>query len=329
MNKNRLFLTFFIIILLISSVLLSGCIKFRRDDKNTQVRTIMFDGIERSYRIHIPPGFENGCEGSLIFVLHGGGGTAEGMENYLTKKTFNRLSDQYGFIVIYPDGYDKHWNDGRKNVSWQNENISIDDVGFLTTLIDNTIDELDLDPNRVFFCGISNGGRMSYRMACEKTEKIAGIAAVVASLSEDLIAMCSPKTSIPVFIIAGTDDPLVPYDGGEIVIFNKTYGNVISFNETVDFWISNNNCDTTPIVEYLPDNDPNDSVIVRSEEYLNGDNDSKVLFYEMQGGGHIWPGGPQYYPEWLIGKTCGDIDANEEILNFFNIIKDDIIFDDE
>jgi polyhydroxybutyrate depolymerase len=310
--------TITIIIILLSTT--TGCISWRRDDPNTHIRTITFDGIERSYRIHIPLGFEKGYEGSLLFVLHGGGGTAEGMENYLTNKTFNKLSDKHGFIVIYPDGYEKHWNDGRKNVSWQDENITIDDVGFLTRLIDDTVNEFSLDPNRVFFCGISNGGQMSYRMACEKTDRIAGIAAVVSSMSVDLISKCSPKNPIPVFIISGTDDPLVPYDGGEIVLFNKAYGEVISYNETIDYWVSNNNCDAIPNVVYLPDNDPNDQVSIRSEEYLYGDNGSKVLHYIMEGGGHIWPGGPQYFSERIIGKTCRDIDANNEIWAFFSML---------
>ena len=325
MKKKIILLTGFITILFFLSIFFSGCIRWERDDKNTQVRKIMYDGVERSYRIHIPPGFEKGYEGSLLFVLHGGGGTAEGMEKYLTNKTFNRMSDTQGFIVIYPDGYEKHWNDGRRNVSWNN---SMDDVGFLSTLIDTTVNEFHLDPHRVFFCGISNGGQMSYRMACEKTDKIAGIASVVSSMSEDLISLCSPTTSIPVFIICGTNDPLVPYDGGEIMLFNKTYGRVVSVNQTVQYWVSHNHCDTIPTIDYLPDKDSTDDVIIRSEEYGNGENDSKVLLYVMKGGGHTWPGGPQYFPERVIGKTCGDIDAGVAIVNFFNITNGDTIFDE-
>ena len=323
--KKHLILLF--IIILLSSTMFSGCMK-RTTDPHTEIRSLIHNDIQRSYRIHIPPTFQNNGEAALIFVLHGGGGTAEGMENYLTEGGFNTLSEEYGFIVIYPDGYEKHWNDGRKNVSWHDENRTIDDVDFLSTLIDNTIEELNVDPRQVFFCGISNGGQMSYRMACEKTEKIAGIAAVVSSMSEDLFSMCTPTRPLPVCIISGTDDPLVPYNGGEIILFNKTYGKVISANQTVDYWVSHNTCNTTPLLTYLPDHDPNDGVSIRSEKYRDGENGSRVLHYIMEGGGHIWPGGPQYFPERIIGKTCNDIDAHLAICTFFNLTSEVQTFDD-
>jgi Tol biopolymer transport system component len=216
-------------------------------------------------------------------------------------------------------------------VSWNKNNNSIDDVGFLSTIIDNCINEFELDSDKVYFCGISNGGQMSYRMACEKTNKIAGIAAVVSSMSEDLFSICLPDTTIPVFITSGTDDPLVPYDGGDIVLFNKKYGKALSFNQTVDFWVKHNNCSTEPVISYLADIDPNDGVRVRTEKYENADNETKVLHFIMEGGGHTWSGGPQYFSQSIIGKTCYDYDACESIWNFFqlndtiNDISDNII----
>ncbi len=309
------------IVLLVGSIMLigalTGCISQRRNDPHTQMRTIFFDGIERSFRIHIPPNVKEQYNCPLLFVLHGGGGTAEGMEEYLTGKQFNRLSETEGFIVVYPQGYENHWNDGRKNTSWQYQNITIDDVGFLTTLINTCCDEFNIDTKKVYFCGISNGAHMCYRMACERTEKIAGIATVVGSMSEDLIALCSPHTTIPIFITTGTDDPLVPYEGGEITLFNKTYGWVISANETILYWVHHNTCDTKPVIDYLTDLDPTDNVTVRTEEYLNGDNNSKVLVYIMLGGGHTWSGGPQYLNESIIGHTCYDYDACKSIWDFF------------
>jgi len=311
-----------ILMIAIYSLIFSGCIK-RRDDPNTEVRFIIHNGIERSYRIHIPPSFQKNGEGALVFVLHGGGGTAEGMENYLTKGGFNKLSDENGFIAVYSDGFEKHWNDGRKNVSWSDNNKKIDDVDFFSTLIDQLIEEFNLDSDKVFFTGISNGGQMSYRVACELTHKIAGIAPVVASLSEDLLEICSPGESISVFIIAGTDDPLVPYKGGEIKLFNKTYGRVISIPDTVQYWVTNNQITNDPEISYLPDNDPNDGCIVRCENYIGSLNGSKVIFYSIEGGGHTWPGGPQYFRESIIGKTCKDFDANIAIWDFFKEIIDE------
>ncbi len=308
-----------ILMLILATIVFSGCIE-RRDDPYTEVRYIIHNGIERSYRIHIPPSFEKNGEGALVFVLHGGGGTAEGMENYLTKGGFNKLSNENGFIVVYPDGFEKHWNDGRKNVSWSENNEKIDDVDFFSTLIDQLTEEFNLDSNKVFFTGISNGGQMSYRVACELTDKIAGIAPVVSSLSEDLLEICSPAEPISVFIIAGTDDPLVPYEGGEITLFNKKYGKVISIPDTVQYRVTNNQISTEPDISYLPDNDPNDGCIVRCEKYTGGLDSSKVIFYSIEGGGHTWPNGPQYFSKSIIGKVCKDFDANIVIWDFFKDI---------
>lgn len=317
MKKTSILILF---VLIGSIFVFSGCIK--KDNPNTEVRFIIHNDIKRSYRIHIPPSFEKNGKGALLFVLHGGGGTAEGMENYLTNGGFNKLSDENGFIVVYPDGFEKHWNDGRKNVSWSENNEKIDDVDFFSKLINQIIEEFNLDSNKVFFTGISNGGQMSYRVACELNDKIAGIAPVVSSLSEDLLEICSPKNPISVFIIAGTDDPLVPYEGGEIILFNKNYGKVISIPDTVQYWVDNNQISNDPEISYLHDNNPNDGCIVRCEEYTNGINNTKVVFYSIEGGGHTWPGGPQYFSESIVGKVCKDFDANIVIWDFFKEISE-------
>jgi polyhydroxybutyrate depolymerase len=122
---------------------------------------------------------------------------------------------------------------------------------------------------------------------------------------------------LSIFLTLGTDDPLVPYDGGEIILFNKTYGWVISANETVDFWVTHNGCNTTPVVSYLADIDPRDGVIVRSQEYKQGDEGTRVLVYTMIGGGHTWSGGPQYISKSIIGNTCRDYDQSQVIWEFF------------
>lgn len=301
-----------ILFVLLITILFTGCTQRDSASSQTQIRSLVYDGLTRSYRIHTPANTNKYT--ALLLVLHGGGGTAKHTEEELTKKGFNTLSDKYKFVVVYPNGIEKRWNDGR---TLNNPVTHINDVGFLTKLIDDTTKEFNIDTNRVFVTGISNGGQMSYRLACERTEKITAIAPVVSSLHEDLYKTCTPSQPISVFIIAGTEDPLVPYTGGDITIFNKKYGTVISMNETVTFWVTHNNCSPDSVVSVMP-NTADDGCIVTIKEYINGDNNTKVLFYSIKGGGHTWPSGGKYLTEALVGKICYDFNACEHIWNFFN-----------
>ncbi len=302
-----------LILLLLTSFLLSGCIRRNSDDPNTEIRTLIHDGITRSYRIHIPPDADE--YSALLLALHGGGGTAEHMEEELTKSTFNQLSTEKGFIVVYPNGIEKRWNDGRKI---NNPVQHIDDVGFLSLLIENLTKEFAIDPSQVFMTGISNGGQMSYKMACYHPEKLGGIAVVASSLHESLYMNCTPTDPISVFIIMGTEDPLVPYDGGMIWFLNRNFGKVKSINETVQFWVQHNNCLRDPQITTLPDSDLTDGCNVTTYEYVNGSENTSVFFYSIDGGGHTWPGGGEYSTESLVGRVCYDFNACEHIWNFFD-----------
>ena len=182
-SKQFILIAAFSFILL---VFLNGCIYKTPEDPNTFVRSFTYDDLERTYRIHIPPSLPENASTSLLFVLHGGGGTGENMERTLTLGGFNKLADKHKFIVVYPDGIERHWNDGRivNNTAHQKK---IDDVGFLSALIDNLIEEFNGDPKRIFFTGISNGAMMSYRLAFDIPEQIAAIAPVAGAIPTDII----------------------------------------------------------------------------------------------------------------------------------------------
>jgi polyhydroxybutyrate depolymerase len=294
----------------------------RRNDPNTEIRSIVYDGYTRTYRVNIPDSYESSASNALVFVLHGGGGSSEGMENSLTLKGFNKLAATNNFIVVYPEGIENHWNDGRQNLPDNASQLDIDDVGFLSLLIDRLSNEFNIKDNNVFFTGISNGGFMCYRLGFEIPDKIKAVAPVTATLSVDLLTNYTPNGTISIGIMCGTNDPLVPYEGGTITIFNQTRGEIISVNDTVEFWVENNKCNTTPEIYEYPDVDPNDGTRVILEKYTAGINGTRVYLYAILGGGHTWPGGYQYFPEWFIGKTCRDIDANKVLWEFFNELKD-------
>ena len=253
----------------------------------------------------------------LVLLLHGGGGTGEGMEK-LTLGGFNRLADREGFVVVYPDGIEKHWNDGRGLEAYRAHRENMDDVGFISTLIDHLIKISKVDPNRIYAAGISNGGQFSQRLACELSDRIAAIGVVAIQLPEHLSTSCSPKRPVSVLMMPGTEDPLVPWEGGEIGFRRgRKFGRVLSVPESMRFWANQNQCPLSPLITHEPDRDPKDDTRVRREGYGPCSRGNEVLLYAIEGGGHTWPGGHPYLPSWIIGKTSRDIDANEVIWDFF------------
>ncbi len=168
------------------------------------------DGRERTYALYTPP--QPSASMPLLIALHGGGGRGSGMI-HITYGGFNRLAERETFVVVYPDGVDKRWNDGRGLTEWRAHRERVDDVGFIAALIDQISAEQPIDRRRVYVTGISNGGMMSYRLACELGDRIAAIAPVVAALPAHLSG-CVPPHAMPIILMNGTDDPLIPYQGG-------------------------------------------------------------------------------------------------------------------
>jgi polyhydroxybutyrate depolymerase len=270
---------------------------------------ITVDGIERSYIIHIPKTLDKSAPAPLVLVLHGGGGTAKGM-NKLTG--FSKISDKYGFIVCYPDGIKKHWNDGRDvNITHVN-GIEVNDIKFISLLIDTLISKYNIDSSHIYCCGISNGGMMSFRLACELNNKIAAFAPVAISMSEQLYGSCLPRKSVPMMIIFGDEDPLVPYEGGNI---KWDRGEVVSVAKTVEFWVKNNKSNDTPSVTETDKVD--DDTYVKKFVFSGSSLREEVVYYQVYGGGHTWPGGWQYLPKLIVGRTSKEFNASEEIWKWF------------
>ncbi len=283
----------------------------------SEVRSMSLGGLERTFRIHVPTLPSGSAPVPLVLILHGGGGTGDGMER-LTLGGLNRLADRDGFVAVYPDGVERHWNDGRGNQQYRAQRDNIDDVGFITALIAHLSQTLPVDRRRVYATGISNGGLMSLRLARELADRIAAIAPVAASMSEQITQMRASARPISVLLIAGTKDPLVPYEGGEIGFKRgQKIGKVVSVAETISYWATFNQCPPAPTITMEPDRDPQDGMRVRREAHGPCRDGTEVILYAIEGGGHTWPGGQQYLPAWIVGRTSKDIDANEVIWNFF------------
>ncbi len=282
--------------------------------------SITVGGLTRTYLIHIPPSYDKTKSMPLVIALHGGGGSGKNMVK-LTRGGFDALSDQKGFVVVYPDGIEKNWNDGRsgEEAGYRAHKDKIDDVGFISALIDHLISKLNINPKRVYITGMSNGAIMSYRLACELTDKITAIAPVAGNMPQNSFPSCSPSRLISVLAINSVNDPLMPFAGGDITgpFGMKKLGKVLSTDESVRFWARHNNCSLSPVIMYEPDKDQKDGTRVRKEDYNKCKAGTEAILYAIEGGGHTWPGGYQYMNKRIIGKTSGDIDAHEVIWDFF------------
>ena len=163
------------------------------------------DGRNRSFILHLPPYFD-GIEERLpvIFVLPGGGGTARGMVK-LTQGRFNELADEAGFLVAYPQWIERRWNEGRYGLSASPIEDQVDDVVFFRALIEHLQTKYRADPARILVTGISNGGMMSFRLACNLPDKIKAIAPVTASIPKALETRCNQPAKVGLLLINGTD----------------------------------------------------------------------------------------------------------------------------
>lgn len=280
---------------------------------------ITLNGLRRTWKLFVPE-LSNNMKVPLVIILHGRGGNGESMI-LLTRKGFNRLAVRDGFLVAYPDGIELNWNDGRKDEQSHDRAHSenIDDVGFISEMIEKLKKDYNIDPSKVYVTGISNGAIMCYRLACELSEKIAAIAPVDGNFPAMLLPQCSPLNPVSVLAINNTDDPLVPFDGGDIQgKFEKAkLGKVLSVHDSIAFWVKKNRCSTVPVLSDLPVTDPENDTRVIIKTYKNELNGDEVILYTVNGGGHTWPGGLQYMPSRVIGKTCMDFDANDVIWSFF------------
>jgi polyhydroxybutyrate depolymerase len=278
-----------------------------------QRRVVVVGETSRDYLLYFPdrqPASGRGLP--LLIVLHGGSTVADMILHYTH---FNEIGERENVAIAYPYGMNRWWNDGRY-YDGRGESAA-DDVGFIRALVDDVAaNAAPLDRSRVFATGISNGGFMSLRLACEASDLFAAVAAVSATMPLELGARCRPAKPVSVLVINGTGDPLVPYVGGFARTGNTLRGAIWSTEHTISFWTRHNGCAAPAVTQVLPDLDPTDGSHVIESDY-RGCAGAPVKLLRVEGGGHTWPGGPQYIPASLLGLTNRDIDASAVIWSFF------------
>lgn len=296
---------------------------FGRRKPTGERQTIEQGGMERVYRIHVPASYDGTEAVPLVLFLHGGGGDAD----VGSRMGMTPVADQHDFIVVYPEGINKHWNDGRDSVRFREHDAKIDDVAFIQALVESLQEQYKINASKIFTAGASNGGFMSQRLAMEMSDVFAGAGIIIATMGRPLHKSFHPKLPVSMFFMNGTDDPLVPYDGGEVKFEiaprlqrnQPSRGFCISTDEAVQLWVRRNGlADATPKKETLPDNDKSDDCTVEQTTWSNSKSPTSVVLYRIIGGGHSIPGGPQYLPKKLIGNTCGDFDGLEAMWQFFD-----------
>jgi polyhydroxybutyrate depolymerase len=272
-------------------------------------RTLVVNGRTRTYRVHVPGSQTPGAKAPLVLVFHGGGGDASGMERL---SRFDALADREGFLVVYPEGLGRHWNDGRaSNVE---ATKGADDVAFVSALLDALEKELPVDEKRVYATGISNGGIFSHHLGIRLSKRLAAVAPVAGGIADLGTPQPVPERPVSVFMLVGTEDPLMPYGGGAVARKN---GRIVATDESVAFWRKADGIESKPVEAELPDADPRDGCRVKSFTWSGGKEGTAVTLYRIDGGGHTWPGGSQYLPKLFIGRTCRDFDATKVIWDFF------------
>jgi len=282
-------------------------------DSRYQDETIDVGGLKRSYLVHEPPGWYKRQPLPVLLMFHGGGGTAQGNDKICQIVDF---CDAHNVLLVCPVGIKKHWNDGRKIANVEN----YDDVGFVDKLIDDLSRRWNVDKSHIYAMGMSNGGFFSQYLALKLPQKIAAVASVVATLSQDVYDSEKPSRPVPIMFILGTADPLVPFEGGEITIGPLHRGKTVPATTAINFWVKANGCQPTPVVTELPQVAPLDPTSVTREVFepgAGGGGGAEVVAYIIKGGGHTWPGGKQYLPVRIVGRTSSQMNANDVIWKFF------------
>jgi len=272
------------------------------------VRRLRVDGFSRRYLLHTPSDYDGSQPLPLVIAVHGRLGTARSMAR---SSGFDELVDQAGFIVVYPDGYRRSWADGRGGSPA--EEAGVDDVAYFDALLEAVADDVSVDPERVYIAGISNGGMMAQRLACERTERFAAVASIISAMPEAVHLDCAPTAPLSMLLMNGTEDPLVPYEGGEVDSDNQ--GVVLSTDATIAYWVDHNACTGDPDEWDLDEVD--DGTSIHHQRWASCQSGVAVELYQVIGGGHTWPSGPQYVKEERIGIVSQELVAAEVIWEFF------------
>lgn len=267
---------------------------------NIKEFTLLHNGNVREYALYKPDNFI--ANAPLVMLLHGYTSNKNNIMNY---SKMNDLADAHGFMVCYPQGTingntgQTHWN---ANLTFS----TVDDIGFLSELVVTIQEEFNTNPEYNFVAGMSNGGFMSYTLACERPDLFKGIASITGTMSGYDWNNCNPQMGLSVMQMSGTQDRVVPWDGS--MSAEGGWGGAPHILEIIDLWAEVNECALSETIDFT-NTVTTDNSTASLYKYTTEFNNRQVWFYQIDGGGHQWPG-------WG-GSGNQDINASQEIWKFF------------
>lgn len=268
-------------------LLLAAC----RDDPDLQ--TLNHDGLAREYLLRVPAAYDGTTPVPLVVALHGGGGSGPAQE---TESQMTAKAEEAGFIIVYPSAWTDEegahrWNVGPRTSGGRQS--TADDVGFLDALVTDLESRFNIDPKRIYATGMSNGGMMAYRLACERSDRYAAIGVVSTSMLAD---PCAPTRPVPLLHLHGSADKLIPYAGGpSSTDVPEDIRLTEDFRPTRDLlalWAENDGCAAAPQTTSQQGE-------VTCESWAPCSGGADVALCTIDGGGHAWPGSTAY----PLGKT--------------------------
>jgi len=257
---------------------------------------IISDGLEREFIVFIPGEYDPSEPTPLVLTLHGFGDNAE---SFIQVSNWTRVANDYGFLLVAPQGYRNRWNAGVIP-----NNQIIDDIGFLEAVIGKVQASYCVDASRIYLNGFSNGGGMTEHFACAMTDRVAAIG-TVSGAYHPLLEACAPSRPLPLIAFHGVQDTVVPYNGQD-----SNFLALPAIEDWLASWVSRNDC--TEDAERLVISETLSETV-----YDDCADDVEIVFYALADGGHAWPGGQHRLP-FLAAQTNREINASEVMWTFFS-----------
>lgn len=310
---RRAFLISFIITFL-------GCIYFiNADSKQSNIfkKTLIHNEIKREYILYVPNDLP--LNAPLVLVAHGYTSSAETIMSY---SGMNKVAEKEKFLVVYPQGTVDSRNNNFFNVGYDfHKDSKIDDLGFIKSLVKNLITEYKINSEQVFATGMSNGGDLSYYLACNASEIFKAVAPIAGSMMQKTITNCNPKNPMPIFEIHGKADDITLFNGDMENI--DGWGPYPSIPNVIDFWVNKNGLELYNKYDFT-DINKTDKSFITFHKYWSNNSNIEVWFYVIHNGGHNWPLLKSPYSfwkdpmSWLYFRGGNkDIDTSTEVWNFF------------
>lgn len=274
-------------------------------------RSLQSGDLDRTYSLHVPVGWTAGSKSPLVLAFHG---LQSGPANLRAVSGLDAVADELGVVVAYPAAARGDWNTECLDCGSDAVIDQVDDLGFVSDLIDRLDADVGIDRRRVYAIGISNGALFVHYLACVARDRIAAAASVAATLiAPESVPACG-SGGLPVAFYLGSDDTFFPPQG-RLAGNDLVHVRLLSIQESIDSWVARDGCAGAPAVTELPDTEDDGTTVTRTR-YTPCTGAGEVLYYAIQGGGHTWPGSATG-GGGAVGRISREISASETAVRFF------------